>query len=72
MDTLYLFLFPSFTESSWKVASPLVSCFDILSQIEFNVLGTPQLIMPTIDGLPKTVPIPNHNAAVVTPHPVRV
>ena len=66
MDKLSLYIFLSFTESSWEAASPLVFSFYVVSQIVFNVLGTPQLIMASTEGLPKSSPIPTHTAAVVT------
>ena len=67
VDKLSLSLFQSFTEISWKVASPLVFSFDAVSQIVFNVLGNPQLIMAYIYGFPKAALSPTHAAAVVTP-----
>ena len=67
METLYLSLFPSFKESSWEVASPIVLSFYVVSQILFNVLGTTQLSMAYIYGFPKDSPSSTHSAAVVTP-----
>ena len=67
MDTLYLSLFPYFTEISWEATSHIVFSFDVVYQIVFNVLGTPQLSMASLDGFPKAAPSPTHAAEVVTP-----
>ena len=64
MDTLYLSLFMSFTEISWEGDSNLVFSFDVVSKIVFNVLGTRQLSMASIDGSTKASPSSTHYAAV--------
>ena len=66
MDVLSLYSFLSFTDNSWEVAAPSVFSLDSVYQIVINVLGTPQLIVASIDRFTKAAPIPNHAAAVVT------
>ena len=67
MDTISLYRFPSFVESSQEVAAPTFFSLDIVCQIEFNVLVTLQLSMASIEGFPNAEPSPTHSAVVVTP-----
>ena len=69
MDTLYLSLFLSFTESSWEAAAPHVLSLDVVSQKEFYVLGTPHLGMASIDWFPDAAPSITHSVPYVDlPH----
>ena len=67
MEKLSLSLFLSLAESSWEVTFNLVFSFDVVSQIGFNDIRTPQLSMASIDVFPKESPSPTHATAVVTP-----
>ena len=63
----FLLPFPSFTESSQEAATPTVFSLEFVSQIVFNVLGTPQLSMASMDRLNNSSPRITHAAAIVTP-----
>ena len=67
MDTIYLPVFTYFTESYWEADSPLVFRFEVVYQILFNVLGTPQLSMAYTYGFPKAAPSLTNTEEVVTP-----
>ena len=67
MYTLSLYLFTSFTESSWEAADLPIFSLYVMYQIVFNVLRTPHLSMTSVYGLPKVAPNPAHDSALVTP-----
>ena len=66
MDTLSLYPFTSFSESSWEARAPPVFSLDVVYKIVFKILGNLNLSMAYMDCFPKAAPGPTHDGAVVT------
>ena len=66
MNTLSLSIFLYFTDISWEESALTVLSLNVVYQIVFNFLGTLQVSMASMYGLPKAAPSPTHATAVVT------